>query len=337
MTTVEILNETSLWRSREVKYLSGSWLDIKEQMPEFALKDFGDSEVEGEGVNPFYKTVYRLPRNRIEKEVPIGLVSQSYTLAQHQEVGQLCMEGFEKADIDISTLRCELGLSEFGEWMNFRVYFPDTYNYRASDREDLNLRLECFNSVDGSSRLVIVLGWLRFVCSNGMIISETMEQLRDVHNKHMNLDRIPIMIGKAMQKIKKEKARLERWGKEEVTESQITQWVDEVLADKWGKKAACRAYHICLSGRDVESADLFEGGPSTKKSVIKLDPVPGSPSTSKNLYDVCQALSWLATQRNSAEQKVEWQTQVPSLLDKLSKTDGAIKDPKLGQVDLFSL
>jgi hypothetical protein len=201
--------------------------------------------------------------------------------------------------------------------MNFRVYFPDQYDFVPTDGEKLKLRLECFNSVDGSSRLVIVLGWLRFVCSNGMIIGETMEQLRDLHNRHMDLNRIPSMIVSAMSKIENEIARLERWSKAEFSEKQLKDWVDNNLATSWGKLAATRAYHICLTGRDVELVDKFEGGEPSVKRIRQLEAVPGSSSRTSNLYGVSQVLAWLATQRNNAEQKVERQTQIPSLLKEL--------------------
>ncbi len=315
MPEIELLAESAKWRARNVSYMGGTWEIISEQIPDFALRNFGDEKVEG--INPFYKTVIRLPRTMMEKEVPIGLVSQTYTLAPHRDVGQLCMDGFKRAGIDISKLKCELGLSELGEWMNLRVYFPDKYNFVPADREELKLRLECFNSVDGSSRLVIVLGWLRFVCSNGMIIGETMEQLRDLHDRHMDLNRIPSMIVSAMTKIKNEMARLERWGSAKVSEEQLKNWVDNNLATAWGKLAATRAYHICLTGRDVELVDRFEGGQPSDKCIRLLDAVPGSSSRVSNLYDISQVLAWLATRRNNAEQKVERQMQIPSLLEEL--------------------
>ncbi|WP_328986714.1 hypothetical protein [Thiorhodovibrio winogradskyi] len=36
-----------------------------------------------------------------------------------------------------------------------------------------------------------MLGWLRFVCTNGMIIGETKQEFRDIHDQHLNLNKIP--------------------------------------------------------------------------------------------------------------------------------------------------
>ena len=49
--------------------------------------------------------------------------------------------------------------------------------------------------------------------------------------------------------------------------------------------------------------------------MIKLAKVPGSPNKAKNLYDIAQALSWIATSRKNAEERTKWQTEVPKLLD----------------------
>jgi len=45
--------------------------------------------------------------------------------------------------------------------------------------------------------------------------------------------------------------------------------------------------------------------------------VPGSPNEARNLYDVGQALSWVATNRNNAEDKTQWQSEIPNLLENL--------------------
>ncbi len=183
MKNITILEETASWRSRNVKYYAGSPEVILRQIPSFELRPFF---LNGEDVvNPFYKTVVRLPLTKIEKEIPVGIVSSNYSLAPHKEVAELCLKAIQNSSSSIDKLDCELGLSELGEWMNLRIYFPDNYDFIPPDGHKLRLRLECFNSVDGSSRLVILFGWYRLVCSNGMVIGETVTELRDIHNKYM--------------------------------------------------------------------------------------------------------------------------------------------------------
>jgi hypothetical protein len=67
----------------------------------------------------------------------------------------------------------------------------------------------------------------------------------------------------------------------------------------------------------VEITDPFAGGKASEKPVKPLKAVPGAPNPARNLYDICQALSWLATTRNSAEERLEWQSHIPTLIENL--------------------
>ena len=80
--------------------------------------------------------------------------------------------------------------------VNFRIYLGDSYSFTDMHKEKLDLRLECFNSVDGSSRLVILFGWLRFVCSNGLVIGETKIEIKERHGQNLDLNSIAERIGR---------------------------------------------------------------------------------------------------------------------------------------------
>lgn len=314
---IDLLEETSHWRTRRVSYWAGKWQQLVKVIPKFELKEFrahADSPS-----NPYLKTVIRLPRTKVEKEIPVGVVSNTYTLVQHTDVADMCFEGIRRAGMDLEQLRCELGLSELGEWMNLRIYFPKEYDHEPNDGNRVGLRLECYNSVDGSSRLIILLGWLRFVCSNGMIIGETKVELRDIHNKYMDINRIPDIVCDGLEKVNGDRQRLAKWEDIEVSlKDTLPMWINQDLSDAWGKKAACRVFHICTSGYDVEITDPFALGNATEKPTKPVMKVPGAPDNAKNLYDVGQALSWVATNRNNAEERLKWQTKIPELVESLA-------------------
>jgi hypothetical protein len=318
---VEPLSEQKRWRTRDVKYWGGTWEAIAPLIPTFEIGDF---KAEGDSPsNPYMKTVIRKPQSRVERPMPVGVVSNSYGLAQHHEVAGRCLQGIRDAGVETSALRCEVGLTELGEWMNLRVYFPSKYDFTRSEEDKLGLRLECFNSVDGSSRLVILLGWLRFICSNGLVIGKTKTEFREVHDAKMDLDAIRPLIGKAMKEVSTDQARMNAWAKASVPTGQLVPWVNEPLADAWGKKAACRVFHICQSGFDVEQEDAFESAPPTEKSVKQIKRVPGSPAPATTLFDVSQAMSWVATGRNNPDERLEWQSGIPHLVGRLTEMAGS--------------
>lgn len=312
---VRLTDETVRWRARDATFLAGKWDALSKRIPRFVVEDF-KATADGPA-NPHIRTVVRLPVSVTEQRIPVGVVSNTYQLAQHADVVEMCLKGIRAHDIEPNILRCEVGLTPLGEWMNFRAYFPESFSYHPEDGHKLTLRLECFNSVDGSSRLVILLSWFRLVCSNGLIISKTIAELSDIHDAKLNLNVIPKIISEGLETVKADLERLAQWERSPVKTGQFEGWVDGHLAERWGKKAACRILHICRSGADVELLDLFAGGKPSEKPIKLLNAVPGAAKPAKNLYDVCQALSWIATQRNSADERLEWQGHIPGLIENL--------------------
>jgi hypothetical protein len=316
MSEISILEEVARWHTRKVQYLAGSWNQLKWVIPKFELSDFHDGP--DEPANPFLRSVVRIPVNRAERRIPVGVVSNTYMLVQHAELGERCLSGMVKAGVDLSEVQCEIGLTELGEWMHLRLRFPDGYSFQPKDNHKLDLRVEAFNSVDRSSRLIVLLSWLRLVCFNGLVVRESLVEVRDVHNPALDLSKIEEAVAAGTRKAKEDKARLIVWQDRQVDSDELRDWVDRGVAGLWGKNAACRVFHICSSGHDVEP-EPFSKAPPSEKQVRRLDPpVPGAANPAGSLYDVCQALSWVATRRNNPEERVERQAQIPGLIKKLA-------------------
>ena len=312
---VELTAEKVRWRAREASYMAGRWELLAKRIPHFTIEDFKSAD-DGPS-NPHMKTVVRQPLTVTENPIPVGVVSNTYSLAQHTEVVEMCFRGLRAHGINTQALRCEVGLTQLGEWMNFRAYFPESFDFTPVDGHKLSLRLECFNSVDGSSRLVILLGWFRFICANGAVIGETKAALRDIHDERLDLSAIPNIISGGLSQVNADLKRLKNWENTALNPHSFQDWVDNHLSEQWGKKAACRVFHICLNGVDVELTEPFAKGDASDKPFKPLIAVPGAPNPARNLYDVSQALSWIATQRNSAEERLEWQSVIPSLVEHL--------------------
>jgi Domain of unknown function (DUF932) len=225
MPTISILPGEASWRSRKVRYYSGNWSSIETILPEFDLVPFNAGP--DEPANPFLLKVMRSPLSAAERPIPVGIVSQTYTLVSHRKIAALCRECLIELGIEPEDLRYEVGLSELGEWMNFRVYFPDSYAFMDAHGNKLDLRLECFNSVDGSSRLMILFGWLRFVCSNGLVIGETRIEIKERHGQGLDLDSIGERILPAFEAVEADKSRMRTWQQQKVGIRDIAAWADE--------------------------------------------------------------------------------------------------------------
>ena len=81
--------------------------------------------------------------------------------------------------------------------------------------------------------------------------------------------------------------------------------------------------HICDSVKDIEIDEPFVPGAATEKPIRYLARVPGAPERASTKYDVAQAMSFVATQRKNAEERIAWQNVIPRLLEQLSAASGA--------------
>ena len=318
-----ITNERARWRSRKVRYYKGGWDVVEQVLPDFDLRPFtAVPEVGphaapfapdlGELANPFLQVVTRRPRDASDPPIPVGVVSRAYSLVGHPRIARLCREGIvDGLDVAAEELGYEVGLSELGEWMNFRIYLPRRFDF-VDARGSLGLRLECFNSVDGSARLAILFGWLRFVCANGLVIGQTRIRIHERHIRGLDLGDVRSRLGAAFESVSADRKSMEGWTKARVTTQSMEKWCRGTVTRVWGKKAATRVLYICKIGCDVEVIHPYE----TPRKV--LGRVRGSPKRAETKYDVAQALSFVATDRTNADERVTWQEDIPRLVEELS-------------------
>lgn len=69
-------------------------------------------------------------------------------------------------------------------------FFPPKEHFTVGtvgNKDEMRFRIEVFNSVDGSCRLVAIAGWLRFVCTNGLIIGAALMQLHQQHRQQLQV------------------------------------------------------------------------------------------------------------------------------------------------------
>jgi len=315
---ITILGDAPTWRSRKVRYYAGDWEAVLSVLPQFELAPFTAGK--DEPSNPFLKTVLRKPLLTTERPIPVGVVSHAYSLVNHAEAAKLCRDGLVEAGANVDGLRYEVGLSELGEWMNLRIYLPEDYSFGKKWGDKMDLRVECYNSVDGTSRLVIQFGWRRLACLNGLVISESKIEINERHGEGLDLKDISGRLLPAFEAVEVDRERMEEWHSEKIQAHDVKEWADTAVTKSWGKKAAARVFHICDTGKDVEFKDPFSPGPATEKPVSYVGRVPGSPDRADTKYDVAQTLSFVASHRNNVEERVARQLEIPQLLQSLNRS-----------------
>ena len=312
----QVMASSSKWFNSGVATHHGSFLDVVKHVPSFDRLPFTIASSDGTKAraNGRLDTIVRLPIGEDSEWVPVGVVSRDYALLQHTSVCDEAKKALEDAKIDPAKVSAELKLTEFGERMKLSLRLPDNYLFDPGDKFPVTVRLECLNSVDGSTRFRAVMGWFRLICSNGLTIGITQSESDRRQVGDFQFGDIGNILHGGLGEYKRERETLIRWQQLEVNPTKLRTWVDTDLRVGWGFKAAARAFHVATSGRDVKVIGPYRGYRPTNVRVESSDEVPGAPEESTSLFDVSQVLAWLAKERADIQEQMDWREQIPSLI-----------------------
>jgi hypothetical protein len=272
--------------------------------------------------NHFYDTIVRLPIEKDESPIPVGIVSKLYSLIQHQDLFDEVLQSLATLQLKPEEISAQLELTMYGERMRLSLEFPDKFGFEVSKGDRMAFTLECYNSVDGSMKFMAVLGWLRLVCTNGMVRQEQDSYYRRKHNQYLEMKDIATVLREGIESTTREQRIYKAWAEKKVTETKLEKWTNGTLAKAWGIKAATRTWHITKYGHDVTLADPFQKGKPTEKDVNRVAEVPGAVLPGDSVYAVSQALSWLAKERGDVQERLLWKQQIPELVKPLMGARG---------------
>lgn len=318
MIMPELRDNRHKWLRCPVNHHSAKLDEIGQWIPAFERCPFGFPDGNPSGrVNPHLDMIVRMPVEGDDQRVPVGVVSKEYTLIQHREVLKSAREALAAADIDPAEVQANLEITENGERMHLGLFLPEAYQFVPRDKHPMALRLECINSVDGSTRFRTLMGWFRLVCTNGLVLGVTRT---DMHRRHVGdfcPEDIHEVLRVGLMEVRAEVQNFELWQSTPVSKTQVAKWVEGPLCKTWRFKAAARAWHIICSGRDGDIAGPYAGYRPITMPMISACPVPGAPRSSETLFDVSQVLSWLARNRHDLQEQLEWREQIPALMTAL--------------------
>jgi hypothetical protein len=296
----------------------GNLEQVAIKIPTFARESFkastnGDRTSE----NPLYDVIIREPYANSPSRVPVGIVSKTYVLLQHTRVFELTSDAIKAAGVSLDEMRVQALMTAHGERLELQFLFPKEYSIDPGDRNEIRLRLLCVNSVEGSQKFELNLGWFRFICSNGLIIGKTKSSLKELHTDRLNVTRIAGLLKRDLCDVTKHQTLLKRWLAVHVTQETLREWVDGRLRKDWGVKAATRAYHIALHGADARLIPPFEKVNPSQRKVRIGDKVPGAGFSNLNAFGVSQALSWLAKERAEVQEQFQREQEIETLVEQL--------------------
>lgn len=280
-------------------------------------------------LNPYLDMVYRVPTRQGENPVPVGVVSKNYRLVDHHQVLRTVAEVLVDFDIDVSQLDVRGEWTVHGERARFSLILPsdDRFSINLGEKDEMRFRIEIFNSVEGSCRLMAVAGWLRFVCSNGLILGTAVMQLRRQHRQELEIEELGKLLREALQSVDVDQQTVANWRARPINPSAVMAWVDNDVKQKWGLKGAVRVLSIAATGWDAEpKGDLKNRRPSEVATERTVE-VPGINPPVSDAFGISQALTWVAGQRTEMQEDFEWRSHVPELMQLLLSKSSAHASP----------
>jgi hypothetical protein len=311
---------SSKWFNSPVMFHEGSLTDVRKHIPAFERRAFGLTQPDNEQsrLNERLDTIVRLPIGDDMTFIPVGVVSKSYTLVQHDAVLDVVDKALYAEKIEPDDVKAELEITEYGERMALSVYLPDKYDFDPGDGNSMALRLECLNSVDGSTRFRALMGWFRFVCHNGLILGVTRSDVRRRHSGDVRLEDVGVVLTAGLKESETEKKSLRSWLASKITLERLAPWVDNVLREGWGFKAAARTFHVARTGFDARVVGQHKDSTPTSVAMQGTTTrIPGAPEECRNLFDLSQILAWLAKERRGVQEQLQWREKIPDLMKPL--------------------
>jgi hypothetical protein len=301
--------------------VEGTMSKVLDALPHFGRQPFAMASVNGVeiGVNPFLDMIYRVPFRQGETPIPVGVVSKNYRLVDHHQVLLTVQDALLDNGVKPTEVKVRGEWTSHGERARFSLILPPQHRFRlplASD-DEMRFRVEIFNSVEGSCRLMAVAGWLRFVCSNGVIVGTALMHLKQQHRQQLQVQELGRLLKEAVQSTNSDRTTFEEWIELPIDEATVVGWIDQDVHERWGLKAAVRVLGIVTGGTDVELVgDLRNRNPSEVETKA-AGRVPGVTCPARDLFWVSQVLAWIAGQRADMAEDLEWRSQIPGLMDKL--------------------
>lgn len=147
----------------------------------------------------------------------------------------------------ISKRKSRSGDNSFGKHM-VKLSHPELL--KSNVHNDLKLQLIITNSFDGSSSFKIQLGFFRFVCSNGMIVGETIEGFKHRHTG-MILEELDESIERIVAQTQKLNDAITAMKNKQLTDAQVLEFKQEAM-----KLRSVKLREVQWSIRRVEDETL---------------------------------------------------------------------------------
>jgi hypothetical protein len=297
------------WFGEDVDRIDTTLAELPRVLPTFERRAFGRNRLRDV-----------IARSSVDggEALPVGLVSKRYVLVQHIDAIAPVIREVRNAGIDPARVSARALVTEYGTRMAVRATLPSEYGITPRDGHRMALTYECFNSVDGTVPLFAAVGWLRFVCANGMIVGTPTAHVRFRHLPPLEIDEVSEVLTEGVRSAIDDRTSFERWQSTQIDDDHLATFVNGAVATAWGPMAAARVYAISTTGLDGRPTPPRKRSPPHSWILTQGHAVPGTNAPCTDAYQVGQVLAWIASRRSNVAKRLEWRDDIRELMCRLA-------------------
>ena len=206
-----------------------------------------------------------------EQSPPINIVKGSYSFkgAQYEDLYRSMVSILKASGVDCRGAKVSSDMTQGGERGFITMTLPE-YTIETRSGDESQFQITGRTSFDGSWAVVLQIGAVRMICTNGQVFMDSFSMYKAKHTLRMNPEHAERKLVAALDSYKNEAARWKRW-----TENSIT---DREALNLFAMATKCK---FVLARQEMTVRQLFE-----------------EPEVYRN-----QALKWIWTQYTTDEQK----------------------------------
>ena len=241
-----------------------------------------------------------------------AVVPKKHAFLQHEEVlGQVV--AWVRTALGVEKPKVRVSLDESQSKAEFHLGLGQI-NAFSPDGLPIELNLVCSNCVTVRDPVVVGLRWHRPICGNGMAAGVSMATSWHSHVHRLELEPTLHEMRDRIEQCHKDAERVQAWRELPVALDTIADLANGAVRRRWGNSPATRLWHICQSGYDVKPVPPYKGGRPTDQNLRYIGVVPGAPKRAANLFDVAQALSWIASRAKDIDTVATRQAEIGHMI-----------------------
>ena len=169
---------------------------------------------------------------RDDTQNSLGVVSDSYQIAQHPDAFRTVERIIAGSELDLEGVKRTISVSHGGA-RAYAIYSLPAHTIETSKGDPSALQISARNSFDGSWCFHVDVGSVRMICTNGQVFLEDFAMFKSKHTRGLNMAHAARKLSNAVEVYANEVDRWKEWQQTDVSEAEAF--------NIFGKVANCKA------------------------------------------------------------------------------------------------